>query len=230
MKNLHVVILAITLLISSFVLSRHWQNAKLLDRSVTVKGLAEKEVKANVAVWPIEISFVNNNLKALNSEIEKQKQEVLSFYQKYEFADNEISIAVPIIRDNEALTYNNNSAFRFTAKLECTVRTDDIGKMKKAISNSRVLLEKGILISPKNQWQPVRYFYTKLNDIKPEMIEQATKKAKEVALKFAQDSDSKLGKIKSANQGQFSISDLDANTPEIKKVRVVTTVNYYLRD
>ncbi len=230
MKNLHVVILAITLLISSFVLSRHWQNAKLLDRSVTVKGLAEKEVKANVAVWPIDISFVNNNLKALNAEIEKQKQEVLSFYQKYEFADNEISIAVPIIRDNEALTYNNNSAFRFTAKLECTVRTDDIGKMKKAISNSQVLLEKGILISPKNQWQPVRYFYTKLNDIKPEMIEQATKKAKEVALKFAQDSDSKLGKIKSANQGQFSISDLDANTPEIKKVRVVTTVNYYLRD
>ena len=230
MKNLHVVILAITLLISSFVLSRHWQNAKLLDRSVTVKGLAEKEVMANVAVWPIEISFVSNELKFLNDKMASQKQSVLKFYKKYGFSENEISIGVPVIRDNESLTYKNNLSYRFSAKLECTVRTDDIAKMKRALSRSQELLEEGILISPKNQWQPVRYFYTKLNDIKPEMIEQATKKAKEVALKFAEDSNSKLGKIKSANQGQFSISDLDANTPEIKKVRVVTTVNYYLRD
>ena len=74
------------------------------------------------------------------------------------------------------------------------------------------------------------YSFTKLNDIKPEMIEEATKNAREAAEKFAQDSDSKLGKIKKASQGQFSISDRDSNTPYIKSVRVVSSIDYFLND
>ena len=74
------------------------------------------------------------------------------------------------------------------------------------------------------------YLFTGLNEIKPEMVEEATRNAREVALKFARDSDSKLGKIRSARQGQFSISDRDKNTPHIKRVRVVSTIEYYLAD
>ena len=92
------------------------------------------------------------------------------------------------------------------------------------------LLKQGIAISGGDYRFSTQYLFTKLNDIKPEMIEEATKNARASAEKFAADSDSKLGKIRTANQGQFSISDRDANTPYIKSVRVVTTVDYYLKD
>ena len=92
------------------------------------------------------------------------------------------------------------------------------------------MLKQGIVITSGDYRYQTQFLFTKLNDIKPEMIEEATKNAREAALKFAEDSDSKLGKIRTANQGQFSITDRDANTPYIKNVRVVTTIDYYLND
>ena len=98
------------------------------------------------------------------------------------------------------------------------------------MSKQSELLKKGI-VTGGNKWEnPVEFSYNGLNDIKPEMIEEATKNARETAEKFAKDSNSRLGKIKSANQGTFSISDRDSNTPHIKKVRVVTSITYYLED
>jgi hypothetical protein len=90
--------------------------------------------------------------------------------------------------------------------------------------------KQGIAISGENYESKTVFLFTKLNDIKPVMIEEATKNARTVAEKFAQDSKSKLGRIRSASQGQFSIDDRDSNTPFIKKVRVVSTIQYYLSD
>ena len=98
------------------------------------------------------------------------------------------------------------------------------------MSSLSELGQQGIVFTGDNYQSQTEYIFTRLNEIKPEMIEQATRKAREVAVKFASDSDSKLGKIKSASQGQFSISERDKNNPHIKKIRVVSTVVYYLSD
>ena len=110
-----------------------------------------------------------------------------------------------------------------------TVCTDKVDEIIALQSRQGELLQRGIATAASWEYQTV-YSFTKLNEIKPAMIETATKNARETAEKFAADSDSKLGKIKRATQGQFSITDRDSNTPYMKNVRVVTSVDYYLKD
>lgn len=235
MKNiswLKVLLICVSIIIAGFFIGEMNWNSIKNNRKVQVKGLSEREVKANLAVWPMQITITNNNLSNLNSEIELQKKKVLDFFISKGFTSNEINIGISNITDTKANLYNNGNKqnFRYLARTEITLRTTDIKKIKNAQKESINLASKGILINSKNQWRPVEYLFTDLNSIKPEMIEEATKKAKEVAEKFAKDSNSKVGKIKSATQGLFTISDRDSNTPDIKKVRVVTTVNYFLED
>ena len=108
-----------------------------------------------------------------------------------------------------------------------TVCTKDVDKVLALMASQNKLLRAGITLEDDWESRP-EFSFEGLNDVKPEMIEEATKNAREVALKFAKDSDSRLGKIKQATQGTFSISDRDSNTPQIKNVRVVTNVTYYL--
>ena len=235
MKNtswLKVLIISLSIVTAGFFIGEmNWKSLKN-NRKVQVKGLSEREVKANLAVWPMQITITNNNLSNLNSEIESQKRKVLAFFTNKGFTKSEINIGISNITDTKANLYNNGAKqnFRYLARTEITLRTKNIKKIKNAQKESINLASEGILINSKNQWRPVEYIYTGLNSIKPEMIEEATKKAKEVAEKFAKDSNSKVGKIKSATQGLFTINDRDSNTPDIKKVRVVTTVNYFLED
>jgi hypothetical protein len=129
--------------------------------------------------------------------------------------------------------YNNNyqnNQFRYLAKSEFTVRTRDIDKLQKALSASLELMSKGILLGSKNTWRPIEYIFTGLNELKPSMIEEATMNAREVAEKFARDSNSRVGEIRIARQGLFSINDRDENTPQIKMVRVVSTIDFQLED
>jgi hypothetical protein len=98
------------------------------------------------------------------------------------------------------------------------------------MENITSLIGQGIVLSQTNYWQQAEYLYTSLNDIKPVMIEEATKNARQAAGKFAVDSDSKVGKIKKASQGLFTITNRDMNSPHIKKVRVVSTIEFYLDD
>ena len=116
------------------------------------------------------------------------------------------------------------------AKSEFTLRTTDVPKLQTALTESLNLLSRGIVMGSKNEWEPIEYIFTGLNALKPEMIEEATKNAREVAEKFARDSNSEVGQIRVARQGLFSITNRDANTPQIKKVRVVTTIDFQLED
>ena len=127
-------------------------------------------------------------------------------------------------------TNYQNQEFRYLAKSEFTVRTNDIDKLQKALSESLELMSEGILLGSKNTWRPIEYIFTGLNELKPSMIEEATTNAREVAEKFARDSDSRVGKIRIARQGLFSINDRDENTPQIKIVRVVSTIDFQLED
>ncbi|OSY87907.1 hypothetical protein WH52_07645 [Tenacibaculum holothuriorum] len=213
-----------------FIGNSHWKALKN-NRKVTVKGLAEKEVKADLAVWPMEITFTNNSLSDLKTDIDSQKKTVKNFFLSKGFSENEITLGNTNITDAQANLYGNNRQnFRYLAKTEVTLRTTDLKKIKAAQKESINLASQGVLINSKNTWRPIEFIFTDLNSIKPQMIEEATKKAKEVAEKFAKDSNSSVGKIKTAQQGLFTINDRDVNTPDIKIVRVVTTVTYFLKN
>lgn len=226
-------ILAIGLALGGYFIGQTFLKGKEFDRFVTVKGLSEREVPADLAVWPINIVLTGNDLQSLRGQLEAQNEEVYQFFLAQGFEASELSKGVVNISDARANIYNSNaqySAFRYLAKSEWTVRTSDIPKLQRSLNASLELLSKGVLFGSRNEWQPVEYTFTGLNELKPEMIEEATKNARQVADKFARDSDSKVGDIRIARQGLFSISNLDANTPHIKKVRVVSTIDFQLLD
>ena len=140
-------------------------------------------------------------------------------------------MAVPVISDKYAQEYGNNDRpYRYLSTNVITVCTENVDTAMALMKRQTDLLKKGIVVGSENNWSnPVEFKFEGLNAIKPEMIEEATRNAREVGEKFAKDSGSRLGKIKTANQGTFSITDRDSNTPNIKKVRVVTSVTYYLK-
>lgn len=200
------------------------------ERVVSVKGLAEREVPADIAVWPIRFSAGNNELAALYATMEGNTKSIVEFLTAAGFEMAEITAAAPSVTDKLAQEWGGSERvpLRYVANQTITVYSDKIDKVRAAQRNLAELGKKGIALGGENQ--PTQFLFTKLNEIKPAMIEEATRKAREVAEKFAADSSSTLGKIKGANQGQFSIEDRDSNTPYIKRVRVVATVDYYLSD
>jgi len=207
-------------------------EVKAMDRVVTVKGLAEREVDADVAIWPIQFNDAGNDLEALYAEIGRKSAVVVAFLKGHGFNDAEISTAQPAVVDRLAQDYGDASRikFRYTAAVTVTVYSHDVGRVRATMKEAVDLGKSGIALSGQNYQNPTEFLFTNLNTLKPSMIEEATTNAREVAEKFAKDSRSRLGKIKNASQGQFSISDRDTSTPYIKKVRVVSTVTYYLSD
>ncbi|EAR14373.1 MULTISPECIES: SIMPL domain-containing protein [Robiginitalea] len=226
-------IVALGLALAGYFIGETFLKGKKFDRYVSVKGLSEREVPADLAVWPINIVLTGNDLQTLRREIETQNEQVYRFFMDQGFDADEVTRGVVNISDAQANLYNSNAQYnkyRYLAKSELTVRTSDIPKLLKSLDASLGLLSEGILFASKNEWEPIEYIFTGLNEIKPEMIEEATKNAREVADKFARDSDSEVGEIRVARQGLFTISNRDANTPQIKNVRVVSTIDFQLVD
>ena len=201
------------------------------DRIVTVKGLAEMEVPANKVTWPLMYKEVGNDLTTLYNKINTTNTAIVKFLKKEGITEDEISVNAPEIIDMQAERYNNNHVpYRYNVTTVITVTSGKVDLVRGLISEQGELLKQGVAITGGDYRYNVEYDFTGLNAIKPQMIEEATKNAREAAEKFAKDSDSKLGKIKRANQGQFSIGNRDANTPYIKHVRVVTTIDYSLKN
>ena len=205
---------------------------KQFDRSVTVKGLSEREYTADIVIWPIQFTAAGNDLESLYNSIELNTTKIVSFLGKKGINTDEITTSSPAITDKSAQQYGGNSRaeFRYSAVQTVTVYSNNIDAVRGVMGSLSQLGKQGIVITGGNYDSQTDYIFTRLNDVKPEMIEEATKKAREVAEKFASDSQSSLGKIKRASQGQFSISARDKNNLHIKKVRVVSTVEYYLSD
>ncbi len=219
--------------IAGLFISQTMLKARALERSVTVKGLSEREVPADMAIWPIQITLASNDLKQLETDLTMQTETIRDFLATEGFGDDEINIGSPNIQDSRANPYGGNTPgteYRYVALRDITIRTGDIEKLHRTLEKVPSLISKGVIIGSKNYWQQIEYLYTRLNDIKPAMIEEATLSAREAAEKFARDSQSKVGKIKSASQGLFTIENIDINTGHIKKVRVVNTISFYLED
>ena len=207
------------------------KDFKSFDRIVTVKGLCEKEVPADKVIWPLVFKVVGNDINTVYSEINGNTAAIIKFLTDGGIGESEITVAVPVISDKYAQEYGNNDRpYRYLSTNVITVCTENVDTAMVLMKRQTELLKKGIVVGSENNWSnPVEFKFEGLNAIKPEMIEEATRNAREVGEKFAKDSGSRLGKIKTANQGTFSITDRDSNTPNIKKVRVVTSVTYYLK-
>jgi hypothetical protein len=205
---------------------------KEYERTVTVKGLSEKEFGADIVIWPIQFTAAGNNLEELYEAIDGNTTKISEFLAGKGVDKKEISFTTPSITDKSAQQYGNQAKaeFRYTAIQTVTVYSSDIDSVRKVMGELSELGKQGIVFTGGNHQSQTEYLFARLNEIKPEMIEEATRKAREVAEKFASDSKSTLGKIRKATQGQFSITARDKNNPHIKKVRVVSTVEYYLSD
>ncbi|AFJ02249.1 protein of unknown function DUF541 [Methylophaga frappieri] len=206
-------------------------DMKQLERSVTVKGLSEHEYEADIVIWPIQFTEADNDLNRLYQRMESGTRKVRDFLTDKAIADSEITINAPAITDKSAQQYGGaRPDFRYTASQTVTVYSENIAAVRQAMSDMAELGKQGLVLTGNNYMAQSEYLFTRLNEIKPQMIEEATRNAREVAEKFAEDSNSNLGKIKQASQGQFSIYARDNNNPHIKKVRVVSTIEYYLSD
>ncbi len=205
---------------------------KEYERTVTVKGLSEREYEADIVIWPIQFTAASNDLGEMYRSIDSNTEKIHSFLEKAGISNDEITFSSPAITDKSAQQYGNQARaeFRYTASQTVTVYSKNIKVVRGVMETMSDLGKQGIVFTAGNYQSQTEYIFTRLNEVKPEMIEEATRKAREVAEKFALDSKSTLGKIRTASQGQFSISARDKNNPHIKKVRVVSTVAYYLSD
>ena len=229
--KMEAVIIAIGMVLLGVMVRGGINDVKDKERIVTVKGLAEMEVPADKVIWPLMYKDIGNDLPALYVNMEKKNEAIVSFLKSNGITDEEISIAPPEIIDMKAERYSNeNVTYRYNATSVITVTSRNVDNIRKLMSEQVELLKQGIAISGGDYRYNVAYEFTGLNDIKPQMIEEATKNARAAAEKFAKDSDSRLGRIRNASQGQFTITNRDGNTPYIKSVRVVTTVTYYLKN
>jgi hypothetical protein len=224
-------LVAIGLAAAGYLVGQGFVEARVLDRSVEVKGLAEREVPADTAIWPVQIVAAGDDLQALLVQIEAQSGRVVGFLAELGFTPEEVSLGAPNVLDRQAQNFGDpNTRFRYSVAQTITVFTDEVATVREAGGRLLELGKEGIVVTQNNYDLRTQYLFNGLNDIKPGMIEEATRNARRVAEKFAADSESVLGKIRSARQGQFSIQDRDSNNPHIKRVRVVSTLEYYLVD
>ena len=200
------------------------------DRVVSVRGLAEREVKADKVIWPIVYKTSGSDLAYINSSVNVAGKHITDFLLKNGLERSEISAGSPQVTDRLADRYSElrSGQERFLVTYVITVSSAKVDLVRGLIARTGELLSQGVALASDDYGNTVQYQFNGLNSIKPQMIEQATKSAREAAVKFAKDSDSRLGKIKNASQGLFTIEDRDQYTPYIKKVRVVTSVDYYL--
>jgi uncharacterized protein len=226
-------VLALGMVIAAWLVADGIVKFKQFERSVEVKGLAEREVPADTAIWPIAFSEAGADLTRLYQTLQSKNAIIIDFLRAQGFKPEEISVSAPSITDRQAQDYGNAdlaNRLRYTGKSVITVYTRRVDAVRRAMPELAVLGEQGIALNTGDYQNRARFLFTGLNALKPAMIEEATRNARQAAEKFAKDSDSTLGKIKRASQGQFSIEDRDESTAHIKKVRVVSTVNYFLAD
>ena len=201
------------------------------DRKVSVKGLAEKEVEADKVTWPIVFKEVGNELPELYNRIGVKQSTIKSFLLKNGIKETEIAVNAPQVIDLKADQYSNQQQhFRYNITSIITVTSRNVKLVRSIIARQGELLRDGIAITVGGYDNPVTYEYVSFASMKPKMMEEAIANAEKTAQQFAKNSHSSLNKIVDADQGQFSIEDRDTNTPYIKKVRVVTTITYSLKD
>ncbi|ODC02513.1 hypothetical protein BFW38_02080 [Terasakiispira papahanaumokuakeensis] len=199
-------------------------------RQVSVKGLAERQVDADLALWPLNFLVTGNQLDQVQQEVERQADLLRQFLLDAGFKAEDLQMSMPSIEDMQINNYGNQQPkARYKSSPTLLVRTHDVARVKATMQKVGQVIRQGVALTQSYEYRP-QFLFTRLNDIKPEMIAQATANAREAAARFARDSGAQVGGIRHAEQGYFSINDLDSYTPEVKKIRVVTRIDYQLED
>jgi len=231
------IVLAIGLAAAGFFGGQGLVKSRLGDRTVTVKGLSERPVEADLAFWPIRFVVTGNDLATVQGQVKSSIDTVTKFLTAHGFDMTEINVDSPEVTDRQAQMYNSGQvSTRFIINQLVMLRSTKVQQVADANKEANQLVEAGIVLSSDRGFSRPSYVYTKLNDAKTDMIEEALSRAREAAESFARDSGSKLAGIRRANQGQFQILPRD-NAPGIsesdqidKTLRVVSTVEYLLAD
>ncbi|MFN2260412.1 MAG: SIMPL domain-containing protein [Parasphingopyxis sp.] len=221
-------ILGVSIILGGYLLGDGLLRARMADRSVTVRGLAEREVTADLATWTISYSARSSDLAAAQADIDRDTDAIRAFFGELGFEADALQpsgVNVSEYSDNMGETI-------YTVQQRLQLRTDDIARAQAAVARQFELVRRGVVLS---EGSGMSYAFTGLNAIKPEMVAEATRDARTSADQFAEDSDTQVGGIRSATQGYFSIESRDgdaggygvADTP-YKLVRVVTTIDFYL--
>lgn len=190
-------ILAAGMVAGSAILASSLIEFRAMERVVQVKGLSEREVAADSVIWPIKFNDVDNNLTTLVANLERKNEQIQAFLKLQGFSQKEITIAVPQIVDRQAGYYDPNAnQMRYTASSTVTVYSSNVDLVHQAMAKLLELSKTGIAIAGQDYDSKPEFIFSGLNELKPDMIEEATRNAREVATKFAADSDSKLGKSK----------------------------------
>ena len=245
------VCLLLGLVLGGWVLGSEVKAMKMADRYVTVKGLVERTVKSDRAIWAVSFKTAGDDLSNVFSKSEADKNTVLKFFADQGISAGEVSVGQIRVTDKQTNEYGGNQdrGSRYIVTQRVTVSSSDVDKVSRAGAKTADLVRAGVvLVSGENGQQGgIIYKFSGLNALKPEMITEATKNARSSAERFAADSGSKVGAIRSANQGVFSIAanepgnaasagddggggDAQADSSIMKKVRVVSTIDYYLED
>lgn len=227
-------LIACGLTLGGFFPGLYYYKTNFDMRTVKVKGLAEKDVKADLAVWNIRFQSADNILNVAKKEIEKQEKTIRAFLAEKGFTADEIIVQGLNMQDAYADSYRDRNSIpaRYTLNQTLTVRTNKVDLVNLAYPEIGDLVSNGVTFN--SYGNGVSYLFTELNSIKPAMLKEATQNARQAADEFASNSNSKVGKIRSANQGVFSIlareeiPDQSEREQINKKVRVVSTVEYYL--
>lgn len=217
------------LMMLGFLLAGAIGDFRAADRYVEVKGLSERDAEADRALWPLTHKVVARDMAQLSTRLRERNKILTDFLKGSGFEDAEIIVSPPSIVDAQAEGWQNqgpDSRFKATARI--TVRSNKIKFVLDAKNRLGDLIQKGVVLAGEEYGNTSEFLFTKLNDMKPSMIEEATKNARAAADKFAQDSGSRVGRIRHASQGLFTIDTPDTSAPHVKKLRVVTTVQFFL--
>ncbi|WP_156839913.1 SIMPL domain-containing protein [Novosphingobium aquimarinum] len=222
-------LLAVGLVIGGYLLGDGLLRAQQANRSVTVRGLAERDVTADLATWTITYSASAGDLAGAQAGVDRDTREIRAFFADLGFPSEALQPTGVNVSQ-----FTNDGVTTYTVRQRMSLRSNDIKRAQDAVKRQFELVRRGVMLE---DGSGMAYTFTKLNDIKPGMVADATKDARAAAEQFAKDSGTSVGAIKSATQGYFSIDARDGDSSgewgvagsPYKKVRVVTTVDFYLQ-
>ncbi|MFO1451733.1 MAG: SIMPL domain-containing protein [Opitutaceae bacterium] len=223
-------LLVVGLAIFGYQVGRAVKLGREFDRYFTVRGLSEREVKATLVIWPMRYGATGETLAELQTSMASANGIVSAFLKDCGIQDSEISHGLPEIRDTLSARRRDDAVTlpRYQAVITLVVRSRNVDLVKSAIQKSESLLAKGLPLLNEDYGNRIQFSFDDVNAIKPEMIQEATANARQAALKFAEDSKAKVGAIRKAMQGVVDIQDRDIASPELKIVRVITTVEFFI--
>lgn len=236
-KQLSIIIIgicvSISLLFVGYFIYKGLKTFSDKERVVSVRGLSEMIVDADYANLKIKYTEGDNDMQSLLNKIEDNNNKIVSFIKSNGLTDSEINLGVPVIKDKKNTEYNNNyssNSLRYYCEETITIQSNKVENVRKIELSQFDLYKQGITLSQSSYEYEgdSKYTFTKLNDIKPKMIEESTNNARIAGEQFSKNSKSKLGGIKSAYQGQFEITPTE--NPLKLKVRVVSSISYFLND